>query len=147
MKNINIRKLVYIARKDVFTTNNLVIGVALLIAIGWAWGSIGVLERNYALQRTIYDKEQQLKLVELETETLKYQQNYYKSDEYKELAARQRLGLVFPGEKVLIMPPNSAAAKSSDRQVTVEAQPKVVEQSNFQQWLNFLLGGTAQSLR
>jgi hypothetical protein len=147
MKQQNIRKTYYHLKHNFFTTNNIVIGIALFIAISWAWGSVGVLERNYRLQREIYAKERQLQLVELETETLKYQQRYYESDEYKELAVRQRLGLVLPGEKVLIMPANSEVASGSDEtDKNLSAQP-ALRQSNFEQWINFLFGGNAGSLQ
>ena len=116
MKNQKLQRLYYKVRHQYLTTNNLVIAVALFIAASWAYGSIGVIQRNYNLQREIAAKQRQLTLVELETETLKFQQKYYKSDEYKELAVRQRLGLVFPGEKVLILPPNTEAAKELDSQ-------------------------------
>ena len=139
MKNQKLQKLYYRIRHQYLTTNNLVIVVALFIAASWAWGSIGVIQRNYTLQREIADKQRQLTLVELETETLKFQQKYYKSDEYKELAVRQRLGLVFPGEKVLILPPNTKAAKDSDaansQRLRIRSQP-----TNTQQWVDFLLG-------
>lgn len=146
MKNRNLQKLYYHVRHRYFTTNNAVIAVALFIAVSWAWGSVSVMERNYKLQREIDSKNRELKLVQLETETLKYQQRYYKSDEYKELAVRQRLGLVAPGEKVLILPPNTARASSSG-QAEADAATRTVKPSNTEQWLNLLFGGRADDLQ
>ncbi|HRJ06036.1 MAG TPA: hypothetical protein PK096_00495 [Candidatus Saccharibacteria bacterium] len=147
MKNINVRKTYYFARHRVFTTNNIVVLVGLFIAASWAWGSVQAMERNYGLQKEIDYKQRQMRLAELETEKLKFEQNYYKSDEYKELAVRERMGLVLPGEKVLILPPNSAAATASDNTAKLaEAQPKQVPDSNLQQWVNFLFGGTYRDL-
>lgn len=140
MKNRNLQKLYYRLRHQYLTTNNLVITVALFIAASWAWGSVSVLERNYKLQGEIDAKNRQLKLVQLETDTLRLEQNYYKSDEYKELALRQRLGLVRPGESVLILPPNTAAAKAANKPQPAQAA-HTVKPSNFQQWVNFLFGG------
>ena len=145
MKQQQIRKYYYHLRHHVLTSNNLVLGIAVLIAFSWAWGSIGVLERNYRLQREITAKEQQLRLVDLEVETLKYQRNYYKSDEYKELAVRQRLGLALPGENVLILPPNSKEASAAEEVKALPSSDNVVEQSNLEQWINFLFGGNARS--
>ena len=144
MKQQQVRKFYYHLRHRVLTSSNLVLGIALLIAFSWAWGSVGVLERNYRLQREISAKEQELRLVDLEVETLKYQSSYYKSDEYKELAVRQRLGLAQPGEKVLILPPNSKAATANEEQSS-EATTRVVRQSNIEQWINFLFGGSART--
>lgn len=119
--------------------------VGLLIAASWVWGSVQAMERNYALQKEIDFKQRQLQLAELETQKLEFEQNYYKSDEFKELAVREKLGLVVPGEKVLILPPNSpeASAGEEDDRTIVRAVPE----GNFQAWVNFLFGGAYQSLR
>jgi cell division protein FtsB len=146
MKNINIRKAIYYARHRLLTTNNLVVIVGLFIAASWVWGSVQAMERNYKLQKEIDYKQRELKLSQLETQKLKFEQNYYKSDEYKELAVRERLGLVLPGEKVLILPPNSSQAKAEDAAASAAA-PKQVQTSNFQQWMNFLFGGAYRSLQ
>jgi hypothetical protein len=87
----------------------------------------------------------QLQLAKLETQKLQYERNYYKSDEYKELAVREKLGLVAPGEKVLILPPNTPAA-SADETTAAATTPHPVPESNFQAWVNFLFGGAYRSL-
>lgn len=141
MKNTNIRRLIYHIRHNYLSMNNLVVVVAFLIAASWAWGSIGVLQKNYALQRVVDDKHRQAKLIELQTQNLAYEQRYYKSPEYQELAIRERTGLVRPGEKVLVLPPNSEAAKAVDAQndATIE-RSSATEPDNLQQWINFLFG-------
>lgn len=127
--------------------NNLVVVVAFLIAASWAWGSIGVLQKNYALQRVVDDKHRQAKLIELQTENLAYEQRYYKSIEYQELALRERTGVALPGERVVILPPNSETAKMADSQkTTVASTEHPREISNFQQWMNFLFGGSRQAM-
>jgi len=143
MKKINTRKLIYHIRYRYLTMNNVVIGIALVIGAGWAWASVGVMQRNYMLQKEVDGRVRQQKLIELETQNLTYQQNYYKSAEYQELAVRERLGFANPGEKVLILPPNSEQAKNADiqmQQKKVSAAP-VEQPSNLQQWMNFLFGG------
>ncbi|MGB3945734.1 MAG: septum formation initiator family protein, partial [Candidatus Saccharimonadales bacterium] len=110
MKNIHDihwRRLYYHVRHHYFTTNNVVVLIALFVAASWAWGSVQAMERNYELQKEIDLKRRELRLSELETQKLQFERNYYKSDEYKELAVREKLGLVKPGEKVLILAPNS----------------------------------------
>jgi cell division protein FtsB len=140
MKNQNYQKLLYRFRHRIFTTNNIVVLVALFIAVSWAWGSVNVLQRNYALQREIDDKNRDLKLTQLKVDTERFQQSYYKSDEYKELAVRQRLGLVFPDEKVLILPENSKEAAASDSRNTTQ-RAVALQPTNVEQWMNFLFGG------
>ena len=122
--------------------NNFVILVAFSIAAGWAWGSIEVVQKNITLQRQVDDKVRQAKLVQLETDNLAYEQKYYQSTEYKELAARQRFGLARPGEGVLVLPPNTPAAKAFDQQpATAVNVGDTVQPSNLQQWVNLLFGG------
>lgn len=147
MKKINIRKLYYHARHRYFTLNSAVIAVAFFIAASWAWGSVEVMERNYGLQKEVDGKYREQQLLELETATLSYQQRYYKSAEYQELAVRERLGLAKSGEKALILPPNSEKAEQVDKKVDIAAVAIAVKPSNLEQWVNFLLGGNSQSLK
>jgi hypothetical protein len=147
MKKINIRKWYYHIRHNYFTLNNTVVVIALVIAASWAWGSIGVMQRNYDLQKGVDNKARQEKLLQLETDNLTFQQRYYRSDEYKELAVRERLGLANPGENVLILPPNSDVAIQADDVVQKRQPTQSVPPSNFQQWVNFIFGGNSKSLQ
>jgi len=148
MQKINIRKFIYHVRHKYLTFNNLVILTAFLIAAGWIWGSLQVMQRNYALQKEVDFKGRQLQLTELQKTSLELQQRYYQTNEYKELAARESLGLVMPGEKVLILPENSEAAKQADKKSTSTNAPAAPQQqvSNMEQWLNFLFGGYSKSI-
>ena len=147
MKNINLRKLYYHIRHRYITMNNMVIVVALLIGAGWAWGSIEVMQRNYKLQQEVDGKMRQEKLVELEVQNAQYEQKYYQSEEYLELSIRTSLGLADPGEKVLILPPNTQTAKNADKVVANKPVVAAVAPSPFQQWVNFLFGGNRQHLQ
>lgn len=121
--------------------NNVVVGVALVIGAGWAWGSVEMMQRNFDLQKAIDSKNRQLTLVDLQTQNLKYEQKYYNSSEYQEYALRDRLGLARSGEKALILPENSKEAKSADAQLSEKTIASTEPLSNFQQWMNFLFGG------
>lgn len=140
MKKINIRRLYYRFKNDYLTLNNVVILIAFIIASNWVWGSLQMMQRNFVLQKELDDKSRQLIVAQLDTENAKLEQRYFKTDEYKELAVRQQLGLVTPGESVLILPPNSPAVKAADKASKTNATIKVVPISNFAQWMNFLLG-------
>ena len=128
--------------------NNAVFAAALVIAASWVWGSVSTMQTNFAAQKAVNDQQQQLELTQLEVDTLKFQQNYYRSDEYKELAARANLGLALPGEKVLILPPNSEAVKQQDTQAPELAAdtPKRPAASNFEQWMAFLMGDNVEKV-
>lgn len=148
MKNINrtnLRRFYYHVRNNYLTTNNVVVLVGLLVAASWAWGSVQAMQRNYTLQKEVDYKQRELRLTQLEKQKLQFEKNYFSSDEYRELAVREKLGLVNPGEKVLILPPNTAPA--DDGVSVAVATPRAVPESNFQQWVNFLFGGAYHSLQ
>ncbi|MGV9001436.1 MAG: FtsB family cell division protein [Candidatus Saccharimonadaceae bacterium] len=148
MPKINIRKFIYHVRHNYLTFNNLVILTAFLIAAGWVWGSLNVMQRNYGLQKEVDYKKRQLQLAELQKDSLELQKRYYETNEYKELAARESLGLVMPGEKVLILPENTVAAKEADAKKPSSNTVAISQDttSNLEQWLNFLFGGYSKSI-
>ena len=145
MRNINIQKIIYHVRHRYLTLNNVVILVAFVIAAGWVWASLGAMQRNYGLQKDIDLKQRQLQLTQLQRDNLSLRKNYYQTTEYQELAVRDVLGLVRPGEHALVLPPNSAAAIKED--VATTTTPTVqVASSNLEQWVNFLFGGYSKSI-
>jgi hypothetical protein len=144
MKKINIQKIIYHIRHRYLTLNNVVILVAFMIAAGWVWASLGAMQRNYGLQKDIDLKKRQLQLTQLQRDNLSLQKNYYQTTEYQELAIRDTLGLVRPGEHSLVLPPNSEAAIKAD--TTTAPKTTQVTTSNLEQWVNFLFGGYSKSI-
>jgi len=128
------------------TLNNAVIFIAFIIAVNWVWGSLGVMQKNFTLQKEHDDKSRQLILAQLDSENAKLEQRYYKTDEYKELAVRQRLGLVTPGESLLVLPQNSQAVIDADKASQVTSTPQLPPTSNFKQWMNFLFGSNSKNM-
>jgi cell division protein FtsB len=149
MQNRKIQRFIYRLRHDYLTLNNIVLAVAAIIAISWAWASVQAVQRNYQLQREVDDKRRQLALTELETQTLEFEQRYYKSREYQALEAKRRLGLAEPGEKVVILPPNTEKAKTLEQNsatVAIALPSDGPPPPPFQQWVNFLFGGNRSGL-
>lgn len=144
---IQLRRFIYRLRHEYMTLNNVVIAIALVIAASWAWGSVSVMQRNFTLQRNLEDLKRQQTLAELEVQTLQYQGAYYKSTEYQELTAREHFGLALPGEKLLVLPPNSKAATEDTASKDVTPVAATGKQSNFQQWIDFLSGTNAKRLQ
>lgn len=138
LNKLQFRRLVYRIRRDYLTLNNLVIVAAIIIAMSWAWGSIEAMQHNYELQRSIDNKRQQVEIERLKVSLLEYESKYYQSEEYQELAVRQRMGRGLPGEKQLIVP--STDEKTTDKTISSTIESKQSD-SNFQQWMNFLFGG------
>ena len=79
------------------TLNNMVILVAGVIALSWAWGSVMAMQKNYELQQELDLKNRDKLVAEIQYKTLQYEQKYIQSSEYQEIAARDKLGLVKPG--------------------------------------------------
>lgn len=147
MQKINIKKLIYIIRNKYMTLNNVVIAVAFLVAANWVWGALDMMQRNYSLQKEVDNKHRLLQLTELQRDSLALQKRYYQTEEYQELAVRESLGLVRQGEKVLVLPKAEPQEGSGDELGgSLGASQAVVQTSNFEQWLNFLFGGHAQSV-
>ena len=126
--------------------------VAAVVALSWVWGSISMIQTNFDAQKTVDERQRELDLLELEVATLEYQKNYYRSDEYKALQARAKLGLASDGEKVLLLPDNSAAVKEQDALDSTApgggaTTYTAATTSNFQQWLDFLTGKSASRLQ
>ena len=130
--------------------NNIVLAIAAVIAVTWVWASVQAVQRNYQLQSDVDDKRRELQLTQLESDMLAYEQRYYKSREYLSLESKRRLGLAEPGEKVIVLPPNTAQAKSLDSAsvaTTVPGLSTAPAPPPFQQWMNFLFGGNRQGLQ
>ena len=141
------QKWLYHLKHRYWNLNNIVLLVALILASSWVWGSITTMQRNFTLQKEVDARKRQLELTRLEVATLEYRQNYLRSDEYKELAAREKLGLVVPGEKMLILPPNSQKAKQFDEKKPTVERNVAVESSNLSQWISFFTGSNATVYR
>ncbi len=139
MQKIAFKRLLYRLRHDYLTLNNIVIAAAFLIALSWAWGSVEVMQRNYQLQQSVDSKRRQVEIEKLRVSLLTYEEKYYQSDEYIDLAVRQRLGLGAPGEQQLITPSTDTAAPSAAR--PAQHNQANYPRSNLQQWLDFLFGG------
>lgn len=113
-----------------------------IIAILVTWSGIGAVETNYSLQKQISQLKQQNQLSSLQNNNLELQNQYYNTNEYVELQARQLLGLASPGEKLILVPQSVALTQNvnipSDKTLSVSSPPlKPKYQSNFEAWMNF----------
>ena len=147
MQNRQIKRFIYHVRHHYLTMNNVVLLIAAVIAVSWVWASVQAVQRNYVLQRQVDDKRRQQQLIQLQTENLVYEQRYFQSREYQTLEAKRRLGLAEAGEKVLILPANTAAAKAPD---TANQPTDILPSSTpppppLQQWISFLFENKPKS--
>ena len=107
-----IRQIVYKAKKDYFTLNNVTLFIALVFCASWVWASITTMSRNWELEQKLQEKTLQGEKLKLEVASLELTQEYYKTSEYQELMARAKLNKMAEGEKMVILPNNSDKAKN-----------------------------------
>lgn len=145
MLDIKIRRLWYHLRYRYLTREIITVAGVTLVILWFIIGSVQAMQKNYRLRGGVESKRQASELLELEVKTLEYEQRYLQSEEYKKLAVRQRLGYGDPGERVLILPPNSSEVTQFDAEVATQRQADPVPPSKFRQWMNFLFGGNVRS--
>lgn len=117
--------------------------VFVVIVLLISWSGVKAIQTNYALQKQISVIKQQNSLEQAQNSNLELSNNYFKSDQYLELAARENFGLAASGEKELIVPRGVALAYVTDIPTNPSTDPTIgqnpVYQSNFQSWVNFFL--------
>jgi cell division protein FtsB len=113
-----------------------------VIALLVTWSGIKSIQTNYELQKQISELSQQNGVDKLENTNLKLRNEYLKTDQYLELAARQKFGKAAPGETVYIVPKSVALANSVavKKPVDVKKQKEAAKpayQRNLQAWFDF----------
>lgn len=144
--NINIQKykeslLTFVQRLgDIRFTGQIIFVIVVLLV---TWSGVKSVQTNYNLQKQISVLKQQNDLQQLENNNLKLQNDYFATEQYLELAARQNFGLANPGEKVLIVPESVALAYTVEVPTVAEdfsaESKKPAYQKNVESWVNFFL--------
>ncbi len=133
MQPMNTSHLFYTIRTRM-TLNNIVLAGALLIVSASVWNTIGTLQKNFILQQKVDRLTTEIKIAEIEAESLALEQQYYRSPEYLELTARARLGKAAEGETMIILP---SLPKNLDKPTLPK---KSFDQSNFSKWMRLFFG-------
>lgn len=123
--------------RNLFETNQIVRIVGIVIAASLIWQTVKVVQRNYTLQGQVDRLEDEVAVLELQNQRLKYDIEYYKTDEYLELAARKEFNKRASGERVVALSKDDAidVPLPEDR---IDTLVKPQYQENFEQWLFFL---------
>lgn len=121
-----------------FAGQVLFVVIVLLIS----WSGIKTIQTNYGLQKQISGLRQQTDIQKLKNNNLALQNDYFNSNQYLELSARQNFGLASPGEKEIIVPASVALSytinpPASKAPTASDHQP--VYQKHFQSWVDFFL--------
>lgn len=121
-----------------------------VIVLAISWSGVKTLQINYDLQKQISTLKQQNEVLKLQNGNTVLQNQYYQTNQYLELAARQDFGLAAPGEKILLIS-KDVAMKYVDPSLSPQSIPKntVDKRSryakNFQLWVDFLMGRKAST--
>src|ERR1700722_10921071 len=94
-------KIPWQSLRDLRTVGLLVFVVIVLLI---TWSGIKTIQSNYGFDKQVATMRQQNQVQQLENNNLRLQNEYYTSNQYLELSARQELGLGLPGETELIVP-------------------------------------------
>ncbi|MDB5165992.1 MAG: hypothetical protein JWM37_64 [Candidatus Saccharibacteria bacterium] len=118
----------------------------LLIVLMMSYSGIKVIEANYKLQKQIAQLQQENKVQQLKNNNLKLQKDYYNTDQYLEIFARQNFGLAGAGEKELTVPKDVALARAPQIKTGPPTETAAAEANqpffvrNFHAWREFFGG-------
>jgi cell division protein FtsB len=117
--------------------------IFLVIALMVSWSGAKVIQTNYDLQKQISQMQQENQVSELANNNLKLENQYFNTDQYQELKARQDFGLGAPGEKLIMVSREVALAHTvstdEDKKVATPSSKKPQYQKNFESWISFFL--------
>jgi len=125
---------------DVRFLGQVIFGVIVLLI---SWSGVKAIQTNYNLQKQIAALEQQNQVQKLANENLKLQNQYYNTNQYLELSARQNFSLAAPNETEILVPKSVAYANTVDlgapttKATSADARPAYAR--NAQAWLDFFL--------
>ncbi len=114
-----------------------------IIVLLVSWSGVKSIQTNYGLQKQITGLKQQNEIQQLQNDNLQLQNQYYNTNQYLELSARQNFGLAVSGEKEIIVPQQVALAHTIDlpntNSQTQTTSSKSTMQNNIDSWINFFL--------
>ena len=128
--------------KKYFKFDDLLLVGALLVALGLAWNTVSAMQRNYRLQQKYSQFQDEVTLLELENQNLKYKIQYLKTDDFLELAARDKFNKAIEGETMVYLPNSGESQKAPiAKSVVISQKPKPKGwQGNLASWVYFLEG-------
>ena len=133
---LRFRQNLYYFCRNFFIICNLFFIIVTFIVVASIVGGLSSMNRNWRLEQKLEDARVEKKMLELEIDKLKYEEAYYRSDEYQELVAREKLDKKYDGETMILLPRNSEIAKERDKQAQLTTQER--KKNNLEIWLDFL---------
>lgn len=130
------RRMKFKMKHDFFTVENVVLILAIVMCLVWAYQSIEAMTRNWELSERLVTGKRELELVKMEVETAELENEYYKTNEYQEIIARKTLDKQYNGESMVVLPENSDEAKNKHKKEATNIIKK--EYTNFEKWMRYL---------
>lgn len=125
--------------RNIFELNQIVQIVGIVIAAGLILNTVTAVQKNYRLQAQVDELEEEIEILELENQNLTYNIAYYQTDEFLELAAREKFNKKASGERAVALPKEEVTYVSPEERAN-QAEPKPQHLENLDQWLYFLFG-------
>jgi len=122
-------------------SKNAVFGVFLIVALSMIYNTLVVIDKNYTLQQQVDKLADEIALIEVQNQNLKYNIEYYKTDSYLKNQAKRRFNLAEPGEKVIFFDKNNnQTTEQNSSAVENKLETKPQYRDNFDKWFIFLFG-------
>lgn len=136
------RALQFLARLQDVKFAGIVLFTIIVLLISWS--GVKAIQSNYDLQKQIAGLQQQNDVQALTNTNLALENQYYNTDTYLDLSARQNFGLAAPGEKEILVPQSVALSYTVNlpQPKTANDQPLNKQpgwQHNIQEWVNFFM--------
>lgn len=136
MLKTKLRKIKYHIKGFFFGKRLVILGVIIAVLV-WTYGAVSSMTRNWELEQALAKRQQELTILKLQVESMQYENEYFSSEEYQELAARAKQNKQFEGESLVYLPENSDKAKHKHDTDEVGSITET-KPSNFSQWMEFL---------
>jgi cell division protein FtsB len=115
----------------------------LVIVLLITWSGVKTIQTNYSLQKQIAQLTEENQVQSLQNSDLSLQNEYFNTNQYLEVSARENLGLGAAGETELLVPQSvalSELAPISGQTTTVSTKTnQSTFAKNFSAWMDFLL--------
>lgn len=110
-----------------------------LLLVGYTFFILGkMVYQNYKINQQIKSLEKEVLKIEKENQHLSDLISFFQTETFKEREVREKLGLVKPGEKVLVFPESEGGEESFLEEKTFEEKQGEQEKiPNWQKWWNF----------
>jgi cell division protein FtsB len=124
--------------KPFISADLIVMAAFVLLGFSMIWNTTKVIYRNYELQQQVDELEAEIAVLDIENQNLKFNIEYYKTDTFLELEAREKFNKAKSGESVALLPKDLSVQQ--DQKPDIEEFKSSQFKSNFSAWWEFLFG-------